>query len=71
MLQNGILAVVLAESGDSQEVIRDSSVIGFLFVSEVDDKRRKLKVLAPMSGRIHRKAMIWGSWPEVGGNLVG
>jgi len=70
-MQNAIIAIVHAEPGDSQEVIRDASVIGFIFVAEVDDKRKKLKILAPLSGRLPNKAMIWGAWPEGVSDLVG
>ena len=71
MMQNAVLAIVQAEPNDNQESIRDSSVIGFVYVSEVDEKRRKFRILAPMSGRLPRRVLIWGLWPESVGNLVG
>ena len=71
LLHNCILTIVQADPGDSQEQIRDASVIGFVYVAEVDDKKKKLRVLAPLSGRLPRKVMIWGSWPDIVGNLVG
>ncbi|KAL8703021.1 MAG: hypothetical protein Q9201_003797 [Fulgogasparrea decipioides] len=70
-MQNGILAIVQADTNDKPENIRDASVIGFLYVAEVDEKKRKLRVLSPMSGRIPHRAMIWGSWPADVGELVG
>ena len=70
-MQNAILAIVHADPSDFQETIRDASVIGFVYVAEVDEKRKKLKVLAPLSGRLPDKAMIWGLWPEGIGGLVG
>lgn len=70
-MQNGILAIVHAEVNDSPDRIRDASVMGFVYVAEVDEKRKKVKVLAPLSGRLAQKAMIWGSWPENIGELVG
>lgn len=70
-MQNSILAIVHADPNDTQENIRDASVIGFLYVAEVDEKRKKLKILAPLSGRLPHKAMIWGTWPEGVGDLVG
>ena len=60
-----------AEPNDSQENIRDASVIGFVFVVEVDEKKKKLRVLAPLSGRLPRKAMVWGTWPDNVGELAG
>ncbi|MCJ1304751.1 Cleavage polyadenylation factor subunit clp1 [Hypocenomyce scalaris] len=70
-MQNGILAIVHADPNDSQENIRDASVIGFVYVAEVDEKKKKLRVLAPLSGRLPNRAMIWGSWPDSIGDLVG
>jgi polyribonucleotide 5'-hydroxyl-kinase len=70
-MQNATLAIVHADPSDPQETIRDASVIGFIYVAEVDEKRRKLKILAPLSGRLPNKAMIWGSWPEGVTDMVG
>ena len=70
-MQNAILAIVHADPNDTQENIRDASVIGFVYVAEVDEKRKKLKVLAPLSGRLPNKAFVWGAWPDGVGNLVG
>lgn len=70
-MQNAIMAIAHADPSDSQENIRDASVMGFIYVAEVDEKKRKLKILAPLSGRLPSKAVIWGSWPEGVGDLVG
>lgn len=70
-MQTCILAIMQADPHDPPESIRDASVIGFVYVAEVDEKKQKLKVLAPISGRVPRKAMLWGLWPESAGNLVG
>lgn len=63
-MQNAILAIVNAHPEDTQENIRDASVMGFICVADVDEKKNKLKVLAPVGGRLPSKAVIWGSWPE-------
>ena len=70
-LQNCMLAVVQADPSDNQETVRDASVIGFLYVVEVEEKKRRLRVLAPLSGRIPRNVLILGMWPESVGDLVG
>ena len=70
-MQHCMLAIVQAEPDDSEETIRESSVIGFVYVAEVDETKRKIRILAPLSGRLPRKAMIWGLWPESAGDLVG
>ncbi|KAL9012769.1 MAG: hypothetical protein Q9173_002494 [Seirophora scorigena] len=70
-MQNGILAVVQADVNDTHENIRDASVVGFIYVAEVDEKRKKLRILTPMGGRIPHRALVWGSWPADVGELVG
>ncbi|MCJ1477644.1 Cleavage polyadenylation factor subunit clp1 [Lambiella insularis] len=70
-MQSRVLAVVQAEPNESPEGVRDASVVGFIYVAEVDEKKRKVRILAPMGGRVPRKAMVWGLWPEVMGELVG
>lgn len=65
------MAIVHAEPSDSQENIRDATVMGFIYVAEVDEKKKKLKILAPLSGRLPNKAVVWGLWPEGVGDLVG
>ena len=71
LLQSSILAIVHAEPNDAQENIRDASVIGFVYVADVDEKRKKMRLLAPLSGRLPRKALVWGVWPENAGELIG
>lgn len=66
-----LLAVMYASTADSQDTVRDASVMGFVFVAEVDEKKRRLKVLAPMNTRVSDRPMIWGSWPESSVSLVG
>ncbi|KAI9880611.1 MAG: Cleavage polyadenylation factor subunit clp1 [Pleopsidium flavum] len=71
LMQNCILAIMHADPNDTQENIRDASVMGFVYVAEVDEKRRKMRVLAPISGRMPSRAVVWGTWPEGVGDLVG
>lgn len=70
-MQNCILAIMHADPNDSQENIRDASVMGFVYVAEVDEKRKKMRVLAPVSGRMPNRAVVWGIWPDGVGDLVG
>ncbi|KAF4631926.1 hypothetical protein G7Y89_g6210 [Cudoniella acicularis] len=64
MMLHCIFAVMYASLRDSQETIRDANVMGFVYVAEVDEKKRRLKILAPLNTRITDRPMIWGSWPE-------
>jgi polyribonucleotide 5'-hydroxyl-kinase len=70
-LQNCLLAITHADPGDSQDAIKESSIMGYVYVADVDDEKRKLKLLSPMGGRVPAKAMIWGLWPEDVIDLVG
>lgn len=63
-LQNCLLAITHADPNASQATIRDSSVMGYVFVAEVDEIKKKVKLLCPVGGRVPSKAMIWGAWPE-------
>lgn len=71
LMQNCILAVMHADRNDTQENIRDASVMGFVYVAEVDEKRKEMRVLAPVSGRMPDRALVWGTWPEGIADLVG
>jgi polyribonucleotide 5'-hydroxyl-kinase len=71
MILNCILAVMYAALNDSQETIRDATVMGFVYVAEVDEKKRRMKILAPLNTRITDRPMIWGSWPEATMSLIG
>ncbi len=66
-----MLAIMYASTNDSQDTVRDASVMGFVFVTEVDEKRRRIKVLAPMNTKIVDRPMIWGTWPEASLSLIG
>ncbi|KAI9753918.1 MAG: NADPH:quinone reductase [Chaenotheca gracillima] len=63
-MQNSVLAIMHAAPTDSHETIRDASVMGFVYVDEVDEKKRRVRILAPMAGRVPNRAVVWGKWPE-------
>lgn len=64
-MQNCILTVMNAEPNPpDEEDIRDASVMGFLYVVEVDESRGRMSVLAPVAGRVPERAIVWGGWPE-------
>ncbi|CAA9964830.1 mRNA cleavage and polyadenylation factor CLP1 [Pyrenophora teres f. maculata] len=70
-MENHILAITTASPNDSQAVIRDSSIRGYIYVSDVDEAKKKVKLLSPLPGQTPGNAMILGSWPEVVEGLVG
>ncbi|KAI5868371.1 Clp1-domain-containing protein [Durotheca rogersii] len=71
MMQNCILAVLYASIHDPADTIRDSNVMGYAYVADVDEKRRKLKILAPVNARLGDRPLLWGSWPEPMVSLLG
>ncbi|GFP57545.1 mRNA cleavage and polyadenylation factor CLP1 [Trichoderma asperellum] len=71
LMQHWTLAVMNASVRDSPDVIRAANVMGFVYVADVDEDRRKIKILAPVSGRLGDKPLVWGKWPEPYINLLG
>lgn len=69
-LKNKILAVTMAGPKDGHAVIRDSSIRGYLYVAEVDEVRKKVRLLSPQPGQTPGTAMVVGSWPEAVEGLV-
>ncbi|KAJ4368310.1 Cleavage polyadenylation factor subunit clp1 [Neocucurbitaria cava] len=63
-IQNKLLAVTMASPSDRQEVIRDASVRGYIYVADVDEVKKKVKLLSPQPGQTPGNAMVLGSWPE-------
>ena len=71
-LENTLLAITHAAPNAPLTEIRDASVMGFAYVANVDDKKRKITLLAPVPGRIPSRALIWGKrWPGEFVGLVG
>jgi polyribonucleotide 5'-hydroxyl-kinase len=68
---HSLLAVMHAAVLDTVETIRDATVMGFVYVAEVDEKKRRLKILAPLNTRFTDKPLVWGSWPERTMGLIG
>ncbi|KAI9152164.1 mRNA cleavage and polyadenylation factor CLP1 [Paramyrothecium foliicola] len=71
LLEHWTLAVMHAGLRDAPEAVRTASVMGFVYVSDVDAERRKIKVLSPVSGRLGDKPLVGGKWPEPFMNLLG
>lgn len=64
-------AVMNASIRDSPDVVKSSTVLGFVYVGDVDKERRKMKILSPVSGRLGDRPLIWSRWPEPYINLLG
>lgn len=70
-MEHWTLAVMHASVRDSAETIRAAGVMGFVYVADVDEQKRKVKILAPVSGRLGDRPLVWGRWPEPFINLLG
>ncbi|KAL4784974.1 hypothetical protein BJX76DRAFT_325951 [Aspergillus varians] len=71
-LANTLLAITHSPPTSSPAEIRDASIMGFLYVADVDGERGKIRVLAPMGGRVPSRAIVWGKkWPAEVVGLVG
>lgn len=66
-----VLAMMDAAPNDPPHKIRYAPVSGFVYVAAVDKERRRMKILAPVSGRLGDKPLVWGKWPEPHINLLG
>ncbi|CAN9214525.1 unnamed protein product [Alternaria alternata] len=69
-MQNQLLAITTASPNDPQAVIRDSSIRGYIYVADVDETKKKVKLLSPLPGATPGNAMILGKWPETVEGLV-
>lgn len=63
-MQSALLGVTHASQNDPLHVVRDSSVLGYIYVAEVDETRKKVRLLVPLSERVPARAMLLGNWPE-------
>ncbi|KAJ5832714.1 hypothetical protein N7474_001025 [Penicillium riverlandense] len=71
-LANTLLAITHAPNTASPAEVRDASIMGFLYVADVDPDKGKIRVLAPVGGRMPPRAIIWMKrWPGEVVGLVG
>ncbi|KAF2451205.1 mRNA cleavage and polyadenylation factor IA/II complex [Karstenula rhodostoma CBS 690.94] len=68
---NKLLAITTAPPSDAHASIRDASVRGYMYVAEVDEAKKRVKLLAPQPGQVPGTAVVCGSWPEDVPSLVG
>ncbi|KAF4555445.1 mRNA cleavage and polyadenylation factor clp1-like protein [Elsinoe fawcettii] len=69
-LLNGVLAIKFATDGDGKDRIRDAAVMGFVYVAEVDEARKRVRFLAPHPSRWGDRVLVAGPWPEGVADLV-
>ncbi|PSK53080.1 hypothetical protein B9Z65_3280 [Elsinoe australis] len=69
-LLNGVLAIKFAGEAEGKERIRNAPVMGFVYVAEVDEARKRVRFLAPHPGRWGDRVLVAGVWPEGVADLV-
>jgi polyribonucleotide 5'-hydroxyl-kinase len=69
-IQNKLLAITAASPNDRHEAIRDSCVRGYIYVADVDEAKRKVRLLSPQPGHLPGSAVVVGGWPEDVAGLV-
>ncbi|CDO93168.1 unnamed protein product [Kluyveromyces dobzhanskii CBS 2104] len=57
-LQHSIVAITNISRKDTQDKLNTASIIGYGLITEVNDSKRKLRVLLPVPSRIPDRAMI-------------
>lgn len=65
-----LLAITTAVATDRHEMIRDSSVRGYMWVADVDEGKKRVKVLCPQPGMVVSNALVLGRWPDDVAGLV-
>ncbi|OHE92599.1 pre-mRNA cleavage complex II protein Clp1 [Colletotrichum orchidophilum] len=71
LMAHWTLAIVYASVKDSPETIRTANVMGYVYIADIDKEKRKLRILAPVSGRLGDRPLLLGKWPEPFINLLG
>lgn len=68
---NSLLAILHCPRETDDETMKQASVLGYVYVSDVDETKDRISLLVPVAGRVPERAMVWGEWPEGVADLVG
>lgn len=64
-MRNCVIAVLNCQPDpEEQETLRDSSCMGFLYVTDIDEAKGKISLLSPVAGRVPNRALVWGEGME-------
>ncbi|KAK3721379.1 Cleavage polyadenylation factor subunit clp1 [Vermiconidia calcicola] len=67
-----LVAIKFCSGSETDEfALRDSPVMGFAYVSEVDEAKKRVRFLAPHPQKWGDRAVVWGGWPQAVTDLVG
>ncbi|UJO20671.1 mRNA cleavage and polyadenylation factor CLP1 [Fulvia fulva] len=70
-MTGGMVAIKFCPGSSDEQTVRDSAVMGFAYVSEVNEAKRNVRFLAPHPQQWGNRALVWGhGWPEAVADLV-
>ncbi|KAK4903530.1 Cleavage polyadenylation factor subunit clp1 [Elasticomyces elasticus] len=69
-MTGSFIAIKFCPSNSENYTVRDSAVMGYLYVADVDEPRKKVRFLAPHPQRWGDRALVWAQWPEAVADLV-
>lgn len=69
-MMHSVVALVHASPTAKPETVRDASAMGFLYIADVNEKTKKVRILAPLSGKLGAWPLVWGRFPEAAVSLI-
>ena len=70
-LLNRLLAIKWAAGAADAAAVRNSAVMGFVYVAEVDEAKQRVRFLAPHPQRWGDRALVFGGYPSVVVGMIG
>ncbi|KAG1471845.1 hypothetical protein G6F56_001894 [Rhizopus delemar] len=66
MCLHSVMAILNAPPDEHENKLLESNVVGFIYISDINEEKRKLTVLSPSPGRLPRQHLLMGSfkWME-------
>ncbi|KAK3629692.1 Cleavage polyadenylation factor subunit clp1 [Elasticomyces elasticus] len=69
-MTGSLIAIKFCPSNSEDYTVRDSAVVGYLYVADVDEPRKKVRFLAPHPQHWGDRALAGAQWPEAVADLV-
>ncbi|KAK4494873.1 hypothetical protein PRZ48_014229 [Zasmidium cellare] len=70
-MTGGLVAIKFCPRDSDEQTVRDSAVMGFVYVSDVNETKKIVRFLAPHPQKWKDRALVWGyGWPEAVADLV-
>ncbi|SAM09369.1 hypothetical protein [Absidia glauca] len=66
MCLHSVMAILDADDSEDEGNLLNSSVVGFIYISDVNDEKKKMTILSPSPGRLPRRHVLMGAfkWME-------